>query len=139
MQRKIFNIFLLFLLTFNVIGYTQEALTIDKTITLSSSVDYFEIDQIGNIYQVFKDEIIKLDPNGVELYRYSNKSLGDITQIDLQNNVKSGLSDALKVTKIIKKGVGQVFFDDKDVVRHPLVQKIVKAYERKYVLFGFRK
>tara|TARA_B100000686_G_scaffold78896_1_gene85036 strand:- start:22291 stop:23253 length:963 start_codon:yes stop_codon:yes gene_type:complete len=56
---------------------------------------------------------------------------GDITQIDLQNNVKSGLSDALKVTKIIKKGVGQVFFDDKDVVRHPLVQEIVKAYERK--------
>jgi len=56
---------------------------------------------------------------------------GDITQIDLPNNVKSGLSDALKVTKIIKKGVGQVFFDDKDVVRHPLVQEIVKAYERK--------
>jgi len=56
---------------------------------------------------------------------------GDITQIDLPNNVKSGLSDALKVTKIIKNGVGQVFFDDKDVVRHPLVQEIVKAYERK--------
>ncbi len=56
---------------------------------------------------------------------------GDITQIDLPNNVKSGLSNALKVTKIIKKGVGQVFFDDKDVVRHPLVQEIVKAYERK--------
>ena len=56
---------------------------------------------------------------------------GDITQIDLPNNLKSGLSDALSVTKKITKGVGHIYFDDKDVVRHPLVQKIVKAYERK--------
>ena len=56
---------------------------------------------------------------------------GDITQIDLPNNLKSGLPDALRVTKLIGKGVGHVYFDDKDVVRHPLVQEIVKAYERK--------
>ena len=56
---------------------------------------------------------------------------GDITQIDLPNNLKSGLSDALSVTKKITKGVGHIYFDDKDVVRHSLVQKIVKAYERK--------
>ena len=55
---------------------------------------------------------------------------GDITQIDLPNNVISGLSEALKVTHFIKDKVSQIFFDDKDVVRHPLVQKIVNAYER---------
>ena len=55
---------------------------------------------------------------------------GDITQIDLPNNVISGLSEALKVTHFIRDKVSQIYFDDKDVVRHPLVQKIVNAYER---------
>jgi len=55
---------------------------------------------------------------------------GDLTQIDIPNNVKSGLSNALEVTKKIKKGIGQVFFDNKDVVRHQLVQEIIKAYEK---------
>ena len=55
---------------------------------------------------------------------------GDITQIDLPNNVSSGLSEALKVTNFITEKVTQIYFNDKDVVRHPLVQKIVNAYER---------
>ena len=55
---------------------------------------------------------------------------GDITQIDLPNNISSGLSEALKITSIIKEKVSHVYFDEKDVVRHPLVQKIVNAYER---------
>ena len=54
---------------------------------------------------------------------------GDLTQIDLANNVSSGLSEALKVTNIIKDNVSQIHFNEKDVVRHPLVQKIVRAYE----------
>ena len=55
---------------------------------------------------------------------------GDITQIDLPSNVSSGLSEALKVTNFITEKVTQIYFNDKDVVRHPLVQKIVNAYER---------
>ena len=55
---------------------------------------------------------------------------GDITQIDLPNNIASGLSEALKVTNFIKEKVSQIHFNDKDVVRHPLVQKIVNSYER---------
>ena len=54
---------------------------------------------------------------------------GDLTQIDLPNNVNSGLSEALKVTNIIKDNVSQIHFNEKDVVRHALVQKIVYAYE----------
>jgi phosphate starvation-inducible PhoH-like protein len=53
---------------------------------------------------------------------------GDITQIDLPNPRASGLIEALKVVKDIE-GIGVVFFDDKDVVRHKLVQQIVKAYD----------
>src|SRR5687767_15852476 len=53
---------------------------------------------------------------------------GDITQIDLPNPKASGLVEALRVVKDID-GIGIVFFDDKDVVRHRLVQQIVKAYD----------
>jgi phosphate starvation-inducible protein PhoH and related proteins len=53
---------------------------------------------------------------------------GDITQIDLPNPRASGLVEALKIVKDID-GIGIVFFDDKDVVRHKLVQQIVRAYE----------
>jgi phosphate starvation-inducible PhoH-like protein len=53
---------------------------------------------------------------------------GDITQIDLPNPRASGLIEALKIVKNIE-GIGIVFFDEKDVVRHKLVQQIVKAYD----------
>jgi phosphate starvation-inducible PhoH-like protein len=53
---------------------------------------------------------------------------GDITQIDLPNPRASGLVEALKIVKQID-GIGIVYFDEKDVVRHKLVQQIVRAYE----------
>ena len=53
---------------------------------------------------------------------------GDITQIDLPNPKASGLVQALKIVKDID-GIGIVYFDEKDVVRHKLVQQIVKAYD----------
>ena len=54
---------------------------------------------------------------------------GDVTQIDLPNGRRSGLLDAVDVLKGVE-GISFVYFDDRDVVRHPLVQRIVKAYER---------
>jgi phosphate starvation-inducible protein PhoH and related proteins len=53
---------------------------------------------------------------------------GDITQIDLPPGRISGLIEALRVVGGIE-GIGTIYFDDKDVVRHPLVQQIVKAYD----------
>ena len=54
---------------------------------------------------------------------------GDVTQIDLPDPSKSGLVDALRVLKDIE-GIARVQFTDKDVVRHRLVQAIIKAYEK---------
>ena len=54
---------------------------------------------------------------------------GDVTQIDLQRHQKSGLVEAQKVLKDIK-GIAMTHFLSGDVVRHPLVQKIVNAYEK---------
>jgi phosphate starvation-inducible PhoH-like protein len=61
---------------------------------------------------------------------YGSKAVitGDVTQIDLPMARGSGLVEALKVIKGVE-GISFVHFDDKDVVRHPLVQQIVKAYE----------
>jgi phosphate starvation-inducible PhoH-like protein len=53
---------------------------------------------------------------------------GDITQIDLPTGRMSGLIEAMKVCGHIE-GIEFVQFDDRDVVRHKLVQQIVKAYE----------
>jgi phosphate starvation-inducible PhoH-like protein len=53
---------------------------------------------------------------------------GDITQIDLPNPKASGMIEALRIVKDIE-GIGFVYFDERDVVRHKLVQAIVKAYD----------
>ena len=54
---------------------------------------------------------------------------GDITQIDLPDGKRSGLKEAIKVLKNIED-IGVVRFNEKDVVRHRLVQDIIKAYEK---------
>jgi len=53
---------------------------------------------------------------------------GDITQIDLPAGHASGLIEAMKVVSSVE-GIAFTYFDDRDVVRHRLVQQIVKAYE----------
>lgn len=57
---------------------------------------------------------------------------GDITQIDLPRDKKSGLRDAERVLSGVE-GIEFMYLSEKDVVRHPLVQRIVKAYEEKNV------
>lgn len=57
---------------------------------------------------------------------------GDLTQIDLPKHVKSGLRDAIDVLREVE-GVSFTFFEARDVVRHPLVAKIVRAYEKQSV------
>lgn len=54
---------------------------------------------------------------------------GDLTQIDLPSSVLSGLREAVSLLKDIE-GISQTYFDSRDVVRHPLVRKIIEAYEQ---------
>ena len=63
---------------------------------------------------------------------YSSKAVitGDITQIDLPEESRSGLVEARDLLGHIE-GISFVMFTDQDVVRHPLVQEIIKAYENK--------
>ena len=62
---------------------------------------------------------------------YNSKAVitGDITQIDLPSGVKSGLIEADQILKNIDE-IGFIYFSEDDVVRHKVVAKIIKAYER---------
>ncbi len=53
----------------------------------------------------------------------------DITQIDLPQPRRSGVLEAIRILSGLKE-IAFVYFNDKDVVRHPLVQKIIKAYQK---------
>ena len=55
---------------------------------------------------------------------------GDVTQVDLARGQKSGLADAREVLHEVR-GIAFTLFLSEDVVRHPLVQQIVNAYERR--------
>ena len=62
---------------------------------------------------------------------YGSKAIvtGDITQIDLPGDKRSGLKEAAKILKNIED-IAFCTFTEKDVVRHPLVQQIIKAYAK---------
>ncbi|MCX6569578.1 MAG: PhoH family protein, partial [Candidatus Aminicenantes bacterium] len=53
----------------------------------------------------------------------------DITQIDLPQPRKSGVLQAMKILSPLEE-IAFVHFNDRDVVRHPLVQKIIQAYQK---------
>ncbi len=53
---------------------------------------------------------------------------GDVTQIDLPSERRSGLVEAIEVVGRVE-GIGQIYFTERDVVRHNLVQRIIRAYE----------
>ncbi len=84
---------------------------------------------------VILDEAQNTGPEQMKMFLtrlgYSSKAVitGDITQVDLPENKASGLIEIQSVLKAIE-GIEFVYFSDKDVVRHPLVQEIIKAYER---------
>jgi phosphate starvation-inducible PhoH-like protein len=54
---------------------------------------------------------------------------GDVTQIDLPAHQESGIKQALKILKDVD-GISYTWFTSRDVVRHPMVQRIVEAYDR---------
>jgi phosphate starvation-inducible PhoH-like protein len=54
---------------------------------------------------------------------------GDVTQVDLPKHVTSGLRHAMAVLKKVD-GISFTLFEARDIVRHPIVQRIVMAYEK---------
>ncbi len=63
---------------------------------------------------------------------------GDLTQIDLPNGIESGLNQALRILKNIPD-IAFIVFDENDIVRHPIVSKIVVAYDKETKLSDARR
>ena len=84
---------------------------------------------------IILDEAQNTTPEQMKMFLtrlgFSSKAVvtGDITQTDLPNNKKSGLLQATKILKNIS-GIGSMELTEKDVVRHELVQRIIRAYEK---------
>lgn len=84
---------------------------------------------------VILDEAQNTTPDQMKMFLtrlgYSSKAVvtGDVSQVDLPSGVVSGLVDAENVLNGIK-GISFVHFTEQDVVRHPLVQEIIKAYDK---------
>ncbi|MCI0734051.1 MAG: PhoH family protein [Methylococcaceae bacterium] len=83
---------------------------------------------------IILDEAQNTTPEQIKMFLtrvgFGSKAVitGDITQVDLPREKPSGLRHVLKILKDVE-GVSFTFFDTRDVVRHPLVQRIVSAYE----------
>lgn len=84
---------------------------------------------------IILDEAQNTTPEQMKMFLtrlgFNSKSVitGDITQIDLPDGKRSGLIDASKILRSIE-GISINYFSERDVVRHQLVQKIIKAYEK---------
>jgi len=84
---------------------------------------------------VILDEAQNTTPEQMKMFLtrigYNSRAVitGDITQTDLPKSMTSGLREAIDVLSGVE-GISFVYFDERDVVRHPLVQKIVAAYDR---------
>lgn len=87
---------------------------------------------------IILDEAQNTSPMQMKMFltRLGNDSqmviTGDLTQIDLPEQKESGLLEAVKVTKNLRE-IKHIHFSEKDVVRHPLVTKIVKSYNNRSV------
>ena len=82
------NIIFSFFLLANNYYYTFSQEVKENRFKFYDSIQFTEIDQYGFIYNVEKDNLIKYDYIGNPLYNYSNKLLGDITQIDISNPLR---------------------------------------------------
>jgi len=80
-------LFSLLILTVNLRNTFSQEINGSK-LEVHNSSHITEIDQYGFIYDIEKDNLIKYDSQGNELYNYSNKLLGEITQIDISNPLR---------------------------------------------------
>lgn len=84
---------------------------------------------------IILDEAQNTVPSQIKMFMtrlgFNSKMIinGDITQIDLPRSKQSGLIEAIKIIKDIDE-IKVVYMSSKDVVRHPVVQKIIEAYEK---------
>ncbi len=119
---------------YEMLGFEQVARLIEKQVIEIAPLAYMRGRTLNNSFIILDEsQNTTLEQMKMFLTRIGFGSTavitGDITQVDLPRGTKSGLAHVIEVLKDVN-GISFTHFKPKDVVRHPLVQRIVEAYER---------
>lgn len=120
---------------YNLIGFEKTTELIEKEIIEIAPLAYMRGRTIDNAFLLLDEGQNTLNSQmKMFLTRFGQKSkvvvTADISQIDLPEPKKSGIFTVIKILKNIE-GIKIIKLTEKDIVRHPLVQKIIEAYEGK--------
>lgn len=119
---------------YEIMGVENFTKNMEKGLIEVAPLAYMRGRTLDNAYIVL-DEAQNTIPEQMKMFLtrigYGSKAVitGDLTQIDLAEGKRSGLLEATKILSGIE-GIGMITLTNKDVVRHPLVQKIILAYEK---------
>lgn len=119
---------------YEIMGVENFTKNMEKGLIEVAPLAYMRGRTLDNAYIVL-DEAQNTTPEQMKMFLtrigYGSKAVitGDLTQIDLAEGKRSGLLEATKILSGIE-GIGMITLTNKDVVRHPLVQKIILAYEK---------
>ena len=119
---------------YEMLGFEQVVRLLEKEILEVAPLAYLRGRTLNNAFIIMDEsQNTTVDQMKMFLTRMGFGSYavinGDMTQIDLPKNVESGLSHAMRVLETIED-IGFTIFNSRDVVRHPLVRKIVDAYDQ---------
>ena len=119
---------------YEMLGFEQVVRLLEKEILEVAPLAYLRGRTLNNAFIIMDEsQNTSVDQMKMFLTRMGFGSFaiinGDMTQIDLPKNIESGLGNALKVLDGLED-IGFTVFNSKDVVRHPLVRKIVDAYDQ---------
>jgi phosphate starvation-inducible PhoH-like protein len=118
---------------YDLLGYDKTQKMFEKQVIEIAPLAYMRGRTLNHAF-IILDEAQNTTPEQMKMFLtrigFGSKAVitGDVTQIDLQRNQKSGLVDACQVLKDVR-GIAFAQFSSVDVVRHPLVGRIVDAYE----------
>jgi len=76
------------IIIFNLNALSQDSLIVTHELDIQNNISFIDSDASGYIYLIKKDEIIKINSEGKELFRYSNKSIGEISGFDVSNSLR---------------------------------------------------
>ncbi len=119
---------------FEMIGTESYNSYVEKGLIEVAPLAYMRGRTLDNSY-IILDEAQNTTPEQMKMFLtrigFGSKAIitGDITQIDLPDGKRSGLKEAIKILSDVED-LAFCYFSHKDVVRHPLVQKIIQAYEK---------
>jgi len=118
---------------YEMMGFEHVAKLIERHVIEVCPLAYMRGRTLNNAF-VILDESQNTTPEQMKMFLtrigFGSKAVitGDITQVDLPRGTASGLAQVVKFLEGVE-GIGFTWFSPRDVVRHPLVQRIVEAYE----------